>query len=88
MNATDTTPRLLLTPRETALALATSERTLWSLTAPRGPISVVRFGRAVRYSIEALRDFIEQQQQKPIGRGTSERSESDRPVCLDGRVDE
>jgi excisionase family DNA binding protein len=55
------TARLLLTVRQAAKALAVSERTLWALTAPRGPIRSVRFGRSVRYSVDSLRDWIESQ---------------------------
>jgi excisionase family DNA binding protein len=51
-------PPLLLTPREAAKALAVCEKTLYTLTAPRGPLPCVRLGRAVRYSVVALRDFI------------------------------
>ncbi len=49
---------LLLTSRQAAKALAISERTLWGLTAPRGPIPVVPIGRAIRYALEDLRDFV------------------------------
>jgi len=56
-------PKLLLTPREAAETLSVCEKSLWSLTAPRGPIKCVRLGRSVRYSIEALREFINQQSQ-------------------------
>jgi len=55
-------PPLLLTPRAAAAALSMSPRTLWGLTAPRGPIPVVRIGRAVRYSPESLRAWIAAQQ--------------------------
>jgi hypothetical protein len=51
--------RLLLTPRETAKALAVCEKTLWSITAPRGPLLAVRIGRAVRYDLADLRAFID-----------------------------
>jgi len=54
-------PKLLLTPREAAETLSVCEKSLWSLTAPRGPIKCVRLGRSVRYSIEALREFVAQQ---------------------------
>jgi excisionase family DNA binding protein len=61
---TDLAPSpLLLTPRAAAAALSVSPRTLWALTHPRGPIPVVRCGRAVRYSAEALRAWIAAQQQ-------------------------
>ena len=54
-----TMPRLLLTPREAAQALSVSQRTLWSLTSPRGPLPVVRVSsRAVRYSVETLARYV------------------------------
>ncbi|MCX7418005.1 MAG: helix-turn-helix domain-containing protein [Planctomycetia bacterium] len=58
-----TPDKLLLTPREAAGTLSVSEKSLWSLTTPRGPIKCVRLGRSVRYSIETLREFIAQQSQ-------------------------
>ncbi len=67
MSATHIPPtdfQLLLTPREVARTLAISERKLWSLSAPRGPIPVVRCGRAVRYSLDSLRRFVEDQEEK------------------------
>jgi excisionase family DNA binding protein len=54
--------QMLLTPRAAAAALAVSPRTLWGLTAPRGPIPAVRLGRAVRYPTDALRAWIAAQQ--------------------------
>jgi excisionase family DNA binding protein len=54
--------KLLLTAREAAAVLSVSERTLWSMTWPRGPIRPVRLGRAVRYSTNALKAWIEYQQ--------------------------
>lgn len=38
----------LLRPRDAARILAISERSLWAMTAPRGPIPAARLGRAVR----------------------------------------
>lgn len=58
---------LLLTPRAASAALSVSPRTLWGLTAPRGPIPAVRLGRAVRYSAEALRAWIAAQQSGGAG---------------------
>jgi excisionase family DNA binding protein len=55
-------PQLLLTPRAAAASLSVSQRTLWSLTHPRGPIRAVRIGRAVRYATDALRDYVVSQQ--------------------------
>lgn len=52
-------PTLLLNPRDTAKALAISEKTLWSLTEPRGPIPAIRVGeRSLRYSVAALEQWI------------------------------
>lgn len=53
-----TIPSLALRPREAAKALSISERTLWSLTSPRGPIQAVRVGTAVLYPIENLRAWL------------------------------
>jgi hypothetical protein len=58
------TPRLLLPGREAARVLSISERLLWSLTAPRGPIACVRLGRRVLYPVASLEAFIASQQQK------------------------
>jgi hypothetical protein len=55
--------KLLLTPREAAETLSVCEKSLWSLTAPRGPLKCCRLGRSVRYSVDALREFIAQQSQ-------------------------
>jgi predicted DNA-binding transcriptional regulator AlpA len=61
-------PRLLLTARDAARALAVSERTLWGLTQPRGPIPCVRVGaRSVRYSVADLEHWIAQQRAGPPG---------------------
>jgi excisionase family DNA binding protein len=49
---------LLLTPRDAAKALSVCERTLYSLTVPRGEIPVIRAGRLVRYSVEDLKTWI------------------------------
>jgi excisionase family DNA binding protein len=55
-------PQLLLTTHAAAAALSVSERTLWTLTHPRGPIPAVRIGRSVRYPVDALRAWIAAQQ--------------------------
>ncbi len=57
----ETAPRLLLSAREAARALSVSERTLWSLTAPRGPIPSIRLMSRVLYPINRLREFIDAQ---------------------------
>ena len=56
--------KLLLSIRETAKCIGVSEKTLWTLTAPRGPIPAIRFGRAVRYSPDDLRAWIKQSRQE------------------------
>ncbi len=55
------TEKLLCSAREAAKALSISERTLWSLTQPRGPIPVLRCGSRVLYSVDALRRWIDAQ---------------------------
>ena len=55
-------PTLLLTAREAAKALAISEKTLWTLTTPRGSIPAIRVGeRSLRYSVAALEKWIDAQ---------------------------
>ena len=55
---TTASPVLLVDTRDAARMLAISERTLWGRTAPRGPIPVLRFGRAVRYAIADLASYV------------------------------
>lgn len=42
---------LALRPREAAKALSVSERTLWALTTPRGPIPCLRIGHGKRQTV-------------------------------------
>ncbi|QDU37631.1 Helix-turn-helix domain protein [Maioricimonas rarisocia] len=49
---------LTLRPREAAKLLGISERTLWSLTQPRGPIPSVKLGRRVAYPVDLLREWL------------------------------
>lgn len=51
----------LLNSRDAAKMLAISERTLWSLTAPRGPLPAVRIGSSVRFDVKDLDTYIEAQ---------------------------
>lgn len=51
-------PRLLITPKTAAQALAISPRKLWSLTNA-GTIPCVRLGRSVRYSLTDLQTWID-----------------------------
>lgn len=50
--------RLLLAAREAAAALSVCEKTLWSITQPRGDLPCVRIGRRVLYSVDDLRTWI------------------------------
>ena len=56
---------LTLRVREAAEALGICERTLYQLTAPRGPIPCVRIGRGKRktvlYSVDALKEWVSRQ---------------------------
>ena len=54
-------PKLLLTVREAARALSICEKSLWTLTVPRGPIPCVRLGRSVRYDPRDLTAWIDAQ---------------------------
>ena len=60
MESSPTKPALLLTPQQAADALAISPRKLWSLTAS-GEIPCVRLGRCVRYPLDDLRRWINEQ---------------------------
>jgi hypothetical protein len=58
-------PALLLKPSQTARALSISERTLWSITAPRGPLPAIKVGRrGVRYSLRDVEAWIVAQKAK------------------------
>jgi predicted DNA-binding transcriptional regulator AlpA len=66
-----TTHTFCLRPRDAAKALGISPRTLWALTAPRGPIPCVRIGtgkrKSVLYPADALRAWLAQQTQTQQG---------------------
>jgi hypothetical protein len=53
---------LLVNQPTAARMLCLSQSGLRKLSAPRGPVPCLRIGRAVRYSVESLRAWIEQQQ--------------------------
>jgi predicted DNA-binding transcriptional regulator AlpA len=69
--------QLTLRARQAAKALGISPRTLWSLTAPRGPIPCVRIGRgkrqSVMYPIAELQAWLARQTAKPEGGGDDAR---------------
>lgn len=51
---TEPDARGLLTTKAAAEYLSIGRRTLYSLTAPRGPIPVIRIGTSVRYPLAGL----------------------------------
>jgi hypothetical protein len=51
-------PRLALKPSEAAKAMSLSEKTLWSMSAPRGPIPCVHIGSRVLYPTHLLRKYL------------------------------
>lgn len=51
--------KLLVSTREAAALLAISERKLWAITSPRGPIPRIRIGSSVRYAVNDLQEAID-----------------------------
>ncbi|HOM19142.1 MAG TPA: hypothetical protein PLQ00_17565 [Thermoguttaceae bacterium] len=73
-----TDSRLLLPPREAAWKLGgISLRHLWSLTAPRGPVPVVRLGRRVFYRPQDLAAFLERAAQQEAERAAEAAPEAE-----------
>jgi excisionase family DNA binding protein len=62
MVAVNSEDKLLLTVEQAAAVLSLSRRTLWRLTKD-GKLPAVRYGRAVRYWIEDLKKWVEQQRE-------------------------
>lgn len=56
---------ILLSAREAAKSLSVSQRTLWNLTAPRGPIPSVKLGTRVCYAVQDLEQAIQQMKSNP-----------------------
>lgn len=69
--ATQSVESLALRPREASKALGISPRTLWGLTAPRGPILCVRIGsgkrQSVLYPTADLQAWLTRQAEAPKG---------------------
>lgn len=57
--------RHLMTVREASEYLSIGTRTIWTLMAPRGPLPTVRFGRAIRFKVKDLDDFVTRSRVKP-----------------------
>jgi len=53
--------KYLLTTREAAHRLSICEKTLWTVTHPRGSLPCVRLGKRVLYDPNDIRQWIEQQ---------------------------
>ena len=60
----DAPTKLLISARQAAADLSICEKTLWSMTAPRGPIPVVKIGRRRLYDPNDLARFIEERKVK------------------------
>lgn len=58
------TSKILVGIREASELVQVSERKLWSMSSPRGPVPVVRVGKLLRYNVESLRAWAAQQEQK------------------------
>lgn len=56
--------KLLVDSKEAADLLSVGSRMLWTMTAPRGPIPSVRIGRAVRYKVSSLEEFISKSEKR------------------------
>jgi predicted DNA-binding transcriptional regulator AlpA len=61
------TKPLLLTARDAARTLSICEKHLWNVTYPRGALPCIRIGRAVRYAVRDLEEWIEQQKAASSG---------------------
>ena len=58
-------PAAVMTSRQAAKYLSVGERTMWKLTAPRGPIPSVRMGRVIRFRVKDLDDYLAQVRVRP-----------------------
>ena len=68
----------LLTSRDAARFLGISERYLWEISSPRGPVPCVRMRNVVRYDPADLKQAIERFKHTPPTEGTDEdRDEAD-----------
>jgi len=74
--------KLLLSTKEAAGALGISVRHLYNLSAPKGPIPVVRLGKRVLYRPQDLEAFLQRAVQNELER--SSHREGDRAVPASG----
>ena len=61
MSESTTSPSALLSARDAAKHLGISTRTLWSITAPRGTLPVVKIGARCLYDPADLQRYVETQ---------------------------
>lgn len=59
------TPLLAMRSREAAKALGISERLLWEWT-DKGVIPHIRIGKAIRYPVDSLRDWLRREAEQGI----------------------
>lgn len=68
-NSTSRPEPIAVSAKEAARMLSISERTLFSLSHPRGPLRVVRIGagrrRMVRYHVRDLTRFLDEHRDAP-----------------------
>lgn len=62
----DISAPMLMPAPDAARLLSISERTLWGLTIPRGPIRAVRLDGRVLYSPSSLAAFVADREANPI----------------------
>jgi hypothetical protein len=53
-------PRLMLSPKEAAVALSISEKGLWNVTFPRGSLPAIKAGARTLYPVHLLRRWANQ----------------------------
>lgn len=58
-------PLLVDSPTACQLLGGMSQRSLWSHTVPRGSIPSLRIGRRVLYSVDALREWVDANLERP-----------------------
>jgi hypothetical protein len=58
------TPTALRSVKDTAKYLGVSQRTLWAISAPRGPLPVVKIGTRCLYDPVDLQRYIDVQKTK------------------------
>jgi hypothetical protein len=72
LNEEETRERGLLSTRDAARFLGISERYLWEISSPRGPVPCVRMRNVVRYDPADLKQAVERFKQAPSTEGTDE----------------